>query len=364
MYFRTIKKTFCSILFFLLSLTIVLFIPKLLENLTLPPNLPVDYGNYLHGIKTLALGQNPYSQIEFFSPPWIAFFLAPFYLLYYPFFWQIFCIFCSIQILFLTNQELNNRFSKKQSKLTPIFLFFLPTTLFSIILGQLSSLIGLVILLLYLRIIDRKVHHWEIAFGIALLTLKPHVVFLPAIFLGLEFLRRENWKIISISIATIVFLGIASSMLLYKDWLPSLFNAIFVGQKYIGGADLAASFHKNFTDIGIPVLVFIPHLVYALYLWLKKGLTFYFFLFVSALNFLLMPYTRQYDFVVLLPVYFYIFSKLLYTRHHILLILFAITLFFLPFYTQLSFLIPAITLGLLLLFPDNSLDTKYENHTI
>ena len=199
---------------------------------------------------------------------------------------------------------------------------------------------------------------WEIAMGMVILTLKPHIIFLPALFLGFELVRKKNWQTIVLVLGTISLLALASSTLLYKNWFPALLNAIFVDQKYLGGSDLAASFHQSFSSVGISIFVFIPLIIYLIFLWATKGINFYFFSLITTANFLIMPYTRQYDFVILLPVYFYLFAQMIKHHHYLSVIIFILLIYFLPFLTMLSFLTPAIILGCLLFYPPDKINGK------
>jgi len=318
-------------------------------------HFPVDYGNYIHGIQLLLHGVNPYGPVEFFAPPWIAFIFSPYFLLKNPLFWQITCalfVFALLLILY-TQLEKTLRYNK-WSLLVLAGLFFLPTTLFSITLGQLSSLIGLVLTFLFICLIQGKVNKWDFAFGLILLSLKPHIVFLPVLILALELIRRKLWSTLLIASITITILALASTITLYKDWLSAYLEALFVTRRYLGGQGLAASFYFNLANIGINYFVFIPHLLYAFMLWLRKGVSLYLFSFLTALNFLIIPYSRQYDYAILLPAYIFIFAKLLKLRRPLALSVGYLTIFFVPFFTKLYFLIPLIVLiALLFLVPEH-----------
>jgi len=318
-------------------------------------NFPVDYGNYIRGIQLLLHGANPYGPVEFFAPPWIAFIFSPYFLLKNPLFWQITCALFVFALLFILYTQMGKTLrDNKWSLLILAGLFFLPTTLFAITLGQLSSLIGFILTFLYIRLIQEKVNKWDFAFGLILLSLKPHIVFLPVVILVLELIRRKLWSTLLIASITIIILALASSITLYKDWLSAYLEALFITRRYLGGQGLAASFYFNLASVGINYFVFIPHLLYAFMLWLRKGVSFYLFSFLMTLNFLLIPYSRQYDYIVLLPAYIFIFAKLLKLRRPLALSVGYLIIFLVPFFTKLYFLIPLIVLSaLLLLVPEH-----------
>jgi len=123
--------------------------------------------------------------------------------------------------------------------------------------------------------------------GMVLLTLKPHIVFLSIFSLGMELFQKKKWKSIGAIIGIISFFAIASSIFLYDNWywFLSLFRAIFVEQKYLGGSGLAASFHQSFANVGISIYIFIPFIIYLVFLWKKKGISHYLFFLMVTTNF-------------------------------------------------------------------------------
>jgi hypothetical protein len=242
-----------------------------------------------------------------------------------------------------------------ESKLSPVFgmaiLFLLPTTIFAIALGQLSSPISLIITLIYIRLSQDKIDPWELSLGLVLLTLKFHVILLPVLFFVAELIRRRQWKTILITSVTLALLALVSSLALFRDWLPALVDAIVTGKKFLGGQGLAASYYFNFSNVGLPFLVFVPHLIYVFVLWLKKGVSQYLFLLALTMNFLVIPYSRQYDYVILLPVYFYIYFRLWTTNRRFALAGMFILVGIIPFFTKFFFLVPSIVMAVLLLLP-------------
>ena len=314
-------------------------------------DMPVDYGNYISGMQMLYQGENPYEQLEFFEPPWIAFILSPFYLLKLPLFWQTACIlFVAISII-ITYRQFKPRVSKPVLIAGMISSFLLPTTIFALMLGQLSSLVGLVIVWLYMRLADAKINGLEVVFGLVLISLKAHVVFLAVLIFLLELIRRQNVGILVLSCTTIALLGILSSIFLLDDWVSPLIEAVFVGKKFLGGEGLAAGGYFNFADVGISSLFFIPQLIYVFVLWIKKGITQYLLLLLLTLNFLLIPYGRQYDYILLLPSWLYIFSRWLSTQQYFSIAVLFLLMTFLPFHSRLYFFIPPIIFVVLLLLP-------------
>jgi hypothetical protein len=318
-------------------------------------DLPVDYGNYVQGIRLLYQGRNPYT-LEFFAPPWIAFLLSPYYLLKHPLFWQTTCALCVIILLIFSYRWLPEQGSDTRPLILGMtLLFVLPTTIFAIALGQLSSLVGLAISLAWAFVAGRKATPWAISFVLILTTLKIHVVFVPFLLLMAELFRQQAWRTILILALTVTLLALASSWFLYENWITALMNAVFLGRKFLGGEGLAASFYFSYANAGIPAVVFIPHLIYVVARWLKEGLHPYLFLLAITLNFLVIPYSRQYDYVILLPACFYLYSQLWNSRwRYGLWVIFWLFFGVLSLFTKLSFLIPAIILMLLLWLPGDA----------
>lgn len=47
----------------------------------LPLLAPIDLGHYMQASRLILGGEIPYRRVEFFGPPWFAFFVAPFLLM-------------------------------------------------------------------------------------------------------------------------------------------------------------------------------------------------------------------------------------------------------------------------------------------
>lgn len=348
-----------TVLFYFLVLIVFVVLALIAKNANIEfTDMPVDYGNYIRGIQMLYDGQNPYQSLEFFEPPWIAFILSPFYLLQDALFWQIACLLFLILVMIITYRQ----FKPTPANLTfvtgLISSFFLPTTIFALTLGQFAPLVGWVTVWLYMRLNSGKLQGLEVIFGLILITLKVHVVFLPIVIFCLELIRRRNWTILLVSGMTVVLLGFLSSIFLLENWFSPLMQSILVDQKFIGGDGLAGGRHFSYANLGISNVVFVPLMIYVFVLWIKNGISQYLLLLSLAANFMLVPYSRQYDYVLLLPAWFYILSKWIPERNYLRAIVVFMLLFFFPFYGTLHFFIPTIIFTILLLLPPSDNEIK------
>ncbi|RPI90163.1 MAG: hypothetical protein EHM40_19060 [Chloroflexi bacterium] len=327
-------------------------------NIVFPADMPVDYGNYIRGIQMLYGGENPYGRLEFFEPPWIAFILSPFFLLKFPLFWQTACIFFIAILIIITYRQFTPPISKPVLIAGMVSSFILPTTIVALMLGQLTPLVGLVVAWLYMRLADEKISSLEVVFGLVLISLKAHVVLLALLVFSIELMRRQKWGILVLSGGTIALLGVLSSIFFLEGWVSALARAVFVGKEFLGGEGLAAGGYFSFADLGISSLFFIPQVLYVLVLWIRKGINQYLLLLLLTLNFLLIPYSRQYDYVLLLPAWLYIFSRWLSTRRYFMIATLFLLMAFFPFYPKLYFFIPTLLFAILLFLPPKESASK------
>lgn len=72
---------------------------------------------------------------------------------------------------------------------------------------------------------------------------------------------------------------------------------------------------------------------------------------MGSLHFLIVPYSRQYDYVILLPVYIYLIARLLTRRHYLSIFMGYLVIAVIPLFTHLFFLVPLLLFITLLLLP-------------
>jgi hypothetical protein len=263
----------------------------------------IDFQHYYQASRLIWQGENPYGSIEFFAPPWLAVFLAPFLLLPIKFasaVWVMICL-MSVGMTALLSEQWLGVPRRPVARLTVLALLMLtPAALFVYITGQLSAIVALGALVAGSEIVRRgpPVRPWLIAVGLALTTVKPNIIWLPGLLIALEVLRRRDWPTVATCAGLIALLA-ALSFVWVPNWPVSLLAA-WQGGAYRGGAGLVAAGYVGLPELGVPVWVFAPLLLYVFWHWWQTGLSLRVLALAFSVCLLVTPYSRSYDHVILI----------------------------------------------------------------
>jgi hypothetical protein len=275
-------------------------------------SLPIrllDLDNYLSATRMIARRQNPYTRVEFFAPPWLALLLLP--LAWLPpkiaaSIWLITGLGCVAASVLLACRWLERCAGIRRLALSAIIPTLMPGALFSYITGQITPLVSAAALVAAWQI-SAGTGVWIPALALLLTTLKPHIVALPILICGLEMVRTKQWRSLLVASAGLAILaGLATVW--QPDWIPSLIKA-WSSQGYKGGAPgLISPGYRGLRELGIPGWAFLPGVAYTLCRWWRDGLQPHVLALALPVNLLLIPYSRSYDFVVLVLPMLYVAS--------------------------------------------------------
>jgi hypothetical protein len=254
---------------------------------------PIDFCRFYTASKMILDGQIPYGELPFFAPPWLAFVLSP--LLIFP---------CSSAALawILTNIALTITSTgvlgmlasvpRRYRLLVGTASALLPYAVFTYITGQLS-IITLASCTLCAWGLSRR-HREATVIGLLLATLKPHIVALPMLLVLLELLRRRRWSSLfaaSVGLLALCIVGLA----FVPTWPQALLTSWTSGSFYEPRKNLL-----GLAAFGVPVWLTYPFIGYALLLWWQRRLDLHTLALGVTVNLLAIPYSRSYDYILLL----------------------------------------------------------------
>jgi len=255
---------------------------------------PIDFCRFYAASKMILAGQNPYGQIPFFAPPWFAFLMSPLLLVPCPsaaLAWvllNVLIILASSSILWTQASAHSQRCRLALLGLTAVT----PYALFAYMTGQLSIvMLGACVLAAYGLVTD---HQWAIAASLVLATLKPHVVALPMLLVVLELMRRRRWLPLLVASAILATLGLIAALLV-PTWPRALLVSWTSGAFYEPRENLL-----GLAAFGIPLWLTYPFVAYTLLLWWRRSFDRYVLALAVVANLLAIPYSRSYDYVLLL----------------------------------------------------------------
>ena len=318
----------------------------------LPSFQPLDFEHYWTASRLLWSHISPYNTVEFFAPPWMALVMLPFILMpnqVAALFWLIVSL-ASIGGSIALSFHWTNSLRPSPWKMVFIAcVFIMPGSLFSYVTGQASPLIGLAVLLLcwYISTKPRQNTATVILIVVSFLitTLKPHLAILPDLLCILEIIRRRDWNLVTglvIGIIGVMLFAFATD----AKWISELLSAWLAGDFRGGKPGLVASGYIGLQELGIPIWLFAPLAIYVLYQWYKQGLSISVITLALSVNFLIIPYSRSYDYVMLILPGCFLVKDINY-RNWFAISTAIVSLFIIPF-TILTILTPAIlTIGLL-----------------
>jgi len=321
----------------------------------------LDLNNYILGNEMLWRGENPYGRYEFFAPPWFAILFGWLNLL--PInsaanIWLLINITAVTAIAILSIRWINIT-NPRQNALRIIGAVLSPAALFCYITGQISPLVTLSLLILLYLVILQKKFCWLLPIATLLVTLKPHIILLPFIIGVFSLIKLQNWKSVLVMFGSLFIAGLVS-MLLVNNWLSTLINAWLEGDFRGGKPGLISPGYLGLSEFGIPISVFNLFGIYVFWLWWREGLSLKVTSLALAVNLLLVPYSRSYDYVVLILPILYLTG--IRRQYDYWILGFALVGYFILPLTDLSVLTPVlITLALLIRIRFPPHDQKFSN---
>jgi hypothetical protein len=175
-----------------------------------------------------------------------------------------------------------------------------PAALFVYITGQISAIVVLAALVAAgeLTRLGPGQRRWLVAIGLVVTTLKPNIIWLPVLLMTLEILRRRDWRTVAMCIGVMIILT-AISFVWLPDWPVSLLLAWRAGA-YRGGVGLVAAGYIGLIELGVPLWVFVPFVLYLFRRWWHASLSRPVLALAFAMCLLVTPYSRSYDHVILI----------------------------------------------------------------
>ena len=176
------------------------------------------------------------------APPWLALFLAP--LLPRPIklasgLWVITSL-ASVAATTLLAQRWLGLPHRPWARLVSLVLMILtPAALFVYITGQLSALVVLAALVAGGELLRPAPRPWLLAIALASTTFKPNIIWLPTALVGLQLLRRREWR--SVAACAGLLAGLAAISFAWLPGWPGALLAAWQGGAYRGGAGLVAA---------------------------------------------------------------------------------------------------------------------------
>jgi len=259
---------------------------------SLLPMQPIDYTHYMAASWMILHGTVPYGQVEFFAPPWIAFFTAPLLLLpahVSAMVWLYASILCIGATILVSAEWENYPTSTRARNVTIVLSAIIPPAFVGFAIVQVAS---------QLRAFPSRIRQLQIILGFMLMTLKPHIVALPALLCFLQLVRNREWRTMSLLVLALMLLSIPTFVLL-PDWPRQLLFALQEGA-YRGGPGLVARGYAGLQELGVPVGMLVPLAIYVLFHWWQHGLTSVTLSLALAANLMVVPYNRTYDYIILI----------------------------------------------------------------
>ncbi len=254
---------------------------------------PIDFSRFYAASKMILAGENPYGRLPFFAPPWLALLLAPFAALprsSAALAWTV----ANIALLFLSVTVISSLAgaAARPRLLLAIPSAFLPYAVFSYITGQLSIVALASCVLCLWGLHNRRSN--AVAAGLVLATLKAHIVALPMLLVLLTAIRRRRWSILVGALLALGALCVLSTVFLWTwpiDWIAAVASGSFYEPR------------ENLLGVaafGVPLWLTLPFVAYTIVTWCRRPFNLDTLGLGVAANLLAMPYTRSYDYVLLL----------------------------------------------------------------
>jgi hypothetical protein len=255
---------------------------------------PIDFCRFHTAGRMILARQSPYAQLPFFAPPWLAFLLSPLLLVPCPGAALVWILVNAAAIVASTRAvwTLARGLDRRRRLLLAGVSAVLPYALFTYMTGQLSIVALAACTLCVWGLTGRR--HWPVVTGLVLATLKPHVIALPVVVVLLELMRRRQWVTVSVAAAILAALGLAAAAFV-PTW-PRALLASWFGRGFYEPRDNLL----GLAAFGVPSWLTYPFVAYALLTWWRRRFDLHVLALAATANLLAIPYSRSYDYVLLL----------------------------------------------------------------
>lgn len=147
-------------------------------------------------------------------------------------------------------------------------IFTFPMTLLSLYVGQINTLV-LFGLTIYLSL-EKSKHQYLRGVGLALTTIKPHLVILTLPLIILDSIYHKQWKILLGFLGAILF-SVIILFAFYPPWISSFWDLIFSGMSTLRETPTISGLIVHMTGQGWGKWLWIPALLFTLiYSWINK----------------------------------------------------------------------------------------------
>jgi hypothetical protein len=257
--------------------------------------------------RSLTGWNQPFSMMAWFAPTGMVA-LLPFTLLPFDkaaFIWLMMNIFILLGVIGLLWGNLKN---KGWIPLLAVFAF--PMTLLSLYVGQINILV-LFGLAIYISLKKSK-HHYLRGLGLALTTIKPHLVILTLPLIILDIIHKKQWKILigffgSLLVCSIILFAF------YPSWPVSFWNLVSSGMGTIRETPTISGFIAYSTGQTWGKWIWIPGLIFAVLIWWAKKQNLNQIIMINnslVLGLLISPIGWSYDQIVLLVPILFLFIQI------------------------------------------------------
>jgi hypothetical protein len=258
--------------------------------------LPIDFGHYWSGARSLLAGENPYPAAEFFFPPWSILLLGPLTLLRpqaAAVVWLLLSAGFQAYSALSSTHWLGRSVSTRKATGLIALGVLMPPALFAYVTGQVAPIVGAAALIALGLARHPGSHPVPLAVALAVTSLKPHIVILPILICLLELISRRRWAHLA-WLAAIALGLVTLGFLILPDWISSL-SAALRGGAFLGGPGLVAPGYRGLLEFGVPYWLLVPLAAYVVLLWTRERLTARVAALALCIGLLITPYTRSYD---------------------------------------------------------------------
>lgn len=256
----------------------------------------MDFENFLAAASIVFAGGIPYGKIQFFAPTWTSIWIYPFVLIPEPlnqWIWQLAIVIAVATTCVITVPG---------SRLFPLLTIFSPPTILMLMIGQLSAFVALACTALLLEVVDRR-RIWMLLTCTFIALSKPHLAIFPISIALITLVRKKEFLKAVCMVAFCVCLTLLFELLIPNStfqWIKAMFSGDYkVGNLYLFlPNEMMISLGEFYFQGSIPC--FIPVLLMYLYYYFKESLTPRTIALTLSIMFLILPYYRLYDLVMLI----------------------------------------------------------------
>lgn len=256
----------------------------------------MDFENFLSAASAVFSGSIPYGKIQFFAPAWTSIWIYPFVLIPEPlnqWIWQFAIVVAVAATCAITVPK---------SRLFPLLMIFSPPSILMLVVGQLSAFVALAATALLLEVVNRR-RIWVLLACSFIALSKPHLAILPISIALITLVRKRDILKAVCIVAFLVCLALLFEVLIPNStfqWIKAMFSGDYkVGDLYLFlPNDIMISLGEFYFQGSIPC--FIPVFIMYLYYYFKESLTPRTIALTLSIVFLILPYYRLYDLVMLI----------------------------------------------------------------